>query len=85
MLIKAVLAVESLKQNKQLIKAIEDTALYLVSIVEKSNGCVPYNDDGSTDYAVHFCHGPPGAIYTLTAALELFHQSEHFERYLNAA
>lgn len=69
-LMLAVVAVKSLRNDKELMNAIEKTVLYFEKVIGDLGYLPRYA--GAKNYTVDFCQGSPGAIPTLTLAAELF-------------
>jgi len=75
MFIKTILIIPDLVKKDQDFGRIEEeiykTVLYLISL-QFSNGNFPSSFGNENNKLIHFCHGAPGSIYTLSVAYQYF-------------
>jgi len=86
-LIKTILVIPDLfKQDKDFQKIEEEiykTVLYLISL-QFPDGNFPSSFGNENNKLIHFCHGAPGSIYTLSLAYQYFLDENILSSLINA-
>eukprot|EP00826_Nyctotherus_ovalis_P061298 TRINITY_DN8706_c0_g2_i1.p1 TRINITY_DN8706_c0_g2~~TRINITY_DN8706_c0_g2_i1.p1 ORF type:complete len:443 (-),score=98.90 TRINITY_DN8706_c0_g2_i1:158-1486(-) len=82
-LMKAMAVVEDLSKDRELLKSIEASSEYLLSL-QYPSGSFPKAYNAESEKLVQFCHGAPGAIPFLLSAYKLLGRDEYFNAALKA-